>query len=73
MKENTNKKGSHYDNRKRAVLMLRQELASTPRTMEHLRLKVLMDFGFSERFINEFLELHEYALTYEDGFFKWKA
>ncbi|MCP4648877.1 MAG: hypothetical protein GY853_02180 [PVC group bacterium] len=67
------KKGNHYDNRKRATFMLRQELAAAPRTMEYLRLKVLMEFGFSQRFVEEFIELHKNALKYKDGVFKWKA
>lgn len=67
------KKGNHYDNRKRAVYMLRQELAATPRTLEYLRLRALMEFGFSQKFVEEFIELHKGAMTEKDGLFSWKA
>lgn len=53
--------------------MLRQELASSPRTYEHLRLKVLLEFGFTAKFVNEFLEVHKEAIVNEGGYFKWKA
>ena len=67
------KSRSHYDNRKRATLMLRQEIASKPQTIEDLRLKVLMEYGFGLKFVEEFLELHKNAIKYKDGFFEWKA
>ena len=53
--------------------MLRQFIASKPQTIEDLRLKVLMEYGFGLKFVEEFLELHKNAIKYKDGFFEWKA
>ena len=64
---------SHYENKKRATFMLRQELAAKPMTVEEMRLKVLTEFGFGAKFVLEFLELHANAISEEGGVFSWKA
>jgi hypothetical protein len=64
---------THYDNKKRATFMLRQELAAKPMSVEEMHLKVLTEFGFGRKFVMEFLELHMGALSEEGGVFTWKA
>ena len=64
---------SHYDNKKRATLMLRQLISSKPMTVEEMHLKVLTEFGFGRKFIMEFLDVHKEAIKNVDGVFTWKA
>ena len=65
--------GTHYDNRRRATIMLRQELASKPCSVEDLTRLVMNQFGFSKKFVLDFLEAHSAAIKDVDGMFEWKA
>ena len=64
---------THYDNKKRAFIMLRQNLAASPQTIEDMHRKVALEFGFGRKFVLEFLELHEGAIVQVGDAYEWKA
>ena len=66
-------KGNYYDSKKRAAFMIKQEIAAKPRTLEYLRLKVLMEFGFGQKFVMEVIELQGGLIIEKNGVFSWKA
>ena len=68
-----NEANNFYNNKKRAVLMLKQHLAAKPRTVEDLHRLVLNEFGFGLKFVMTFLDLHKDAIKQKNGFYEWKA
>lgn len=65
---------NYYDNRKIASQKLRQLLASKPVTIEEMVRFVDIEFGFSKKFVHDWIEkyfdmLEEDKLT---GKYRWK-
>lgn len=61
----------YYDMKRRAVLYLRQQLASQPLSIAEMELKVTTEFGLGKKFVLNFIEMHETALREENGKFSW--
>lgn len=61
-----------YTRKQRATNMLKKVLAVRPVTMIEMRMLLLENFGLSNRFLKNFLEIYENNIEKTNGVYKWK-